>query len=121
MGMNDGPQSTLSRQTGRWKAVNNKRLCARGRLARPPHKEPLYYNGSMIEIEKAGISVRCWSAVGDHRWCLLCRHRNGVLDVKRLRQMRDVYLQRRLDGNETPEDQRECEDINEALMLLNAA
>jgi hypothetical protein len=57
-------------------------------------------------------------AQADHRWCLVCRHSNGVLDVKRLRQMRDVYLQRGLDGNEKPEDQRELANINETLMLL---
>jgi hypothetical protein len=75
---------------------------------------------TLAEVEAAGIGVRCWRALGDHRWCLLCRHSKGVLDVKRLREMRDVYLQRRLEGNEQPEDQRELANINEALMLLKA-
>ena len=74
----------------------------------------------MVELEKDGTSVRCWNAHPDHRWCLLCRNSNGVLDVERLREMRDVYLQRRLDGTEKPEDQRQLANIDEALMLLKA-
>jgi hypothetical protein len=75
---------------------------------------------TLAEAETAGVGVRCWGALGGHRWCLLCRHSNGVLDVKRLREMRDVYLRRRLDGNEQSEDQRALANISEALMLLKA-
>ncbi len=72
-----------------------------------------------LEIGESRLSVRCRSA--DQRWCLLCRHSNGVLDVERLRQMRDVYLQRRLDGNEKPEYQRGLANIDEALTVLKAS
>ncbi len=76
---------------------------------------------TLTEAEAAGVSVRCWGTHGDHRWCLLCRHNNGVLDVKQLLQMHDAYLQRRLDNKfETTEDQREIANISEALMLLKA-
>ena len=76
----------------------------------------------MVQLKEAGVSVRCWGTHGDHRWCLLCRHNNGVLDVKQLLQMRDACLQRRLDGKaETLEDQRELANITEALLLLKAS
>ena len=41
------------------------------------------------------IPSRPHAASGDHHWCLLCRHTNGALDVKRLRQTRDACLHRR--------------------------
>ena len=48
---------------------------------------------TLAEAEAAGVSVRCWGTHGDHRWCLLCHHNNGVLDVKQRLQMRNAYLQ----------------------------
>jgi hypothetical protein len=74
----------------------------------------------MAETKQADVSVHCLGTSGSHRWCLVCRHNNGVLSVDQLRQLRDVYRQNSDPESGGPEEQAGLANINEALMLLGA-